>query len=102
MIMQRLTTIPLLLTLAASVQADPSAGGEVHWRAYVCRVTDWTDCEQNRDTRRIYPDPARYPDRNACLDGFGRRFESDPALKSKYPQTSDPAGSFVFDCEAVR
>jgi hypothetical protein len=102
MIMHRFTAIPLLLILAASVQAAPSADDEVQWRAYVCRVTDWTDCEQNRNTRRIYPDPARYPDRKACLAGFGQQFESDPALNSKYPQTSDPAGSFVFDCEAVR
>lgn len=103
--MHWMITTPFLLALAATSQASPaapSAGVDTGWRAYVCRVTHWADCEQNRNARRVYPDPAIYPDRNSCLAGFGQRFENDPALKAKYPQTSDPGQSFVFDCEAVR
>lgn len=101
--MRWITAIPLLLVLGAVAQAAvPAAAGDAHWRAYVCRVTDWTDCEQNRNARRVYPDPAVYADRDSCLAGFGQRFENDPALKAQYPQTSDPGQSFVFECETVR
>lgn len=102
--MYRMTTTPLLLVLAITAPAAPAAppaAGDAHWRAYVCRVTDWDDCTREQSGSRVYPDPAVYPDRDSCLTGFGQQFENNPALKAKYPQTSDPGQSFVFDCEAI-
>lgn len=91
---------PSLLLVAALLASAPAAAADNGaWRGYVCRVTDWPDCERNRNERRIYPDQTRYPDQDACLTAFGQRFTRDPQLAASYPQTSDAANSYVFDCE---
>lgn len=97
--MNPIPATPLILALSTLVLAAPAAGTGGQWQAYVCRVTDWPDCEQNRNDRRIYPDPTRYADRKGCLEAFGYRFEHDPQVSGSYPQTSDPGNSYVYDCE---
>jgi hypothetical protein len=99
--MNPMPAMPLILVLSALALTAPAVATEAgsQWRAYVCRVTDWPDCEQNRNDRRIYPDPARYPDRSGCLEVFGQRFVHDPLISDKYPQTSDAGNSYVYDCE---
>ena len=102
--MNWITETPLILALSATVFAAPATAVDAGslWQAYVCRVTDWPDCEQNRNNKRVYPDERLYPDKNTCLDSFGQLFENDPAISGKYPQTNDASNSYVFDCEAAR
>ncbi|HUT40257.1 MAG TPA: hypothetical protein VM011_02865 [Gammaproteobacteria bacterium] len=102
--MNWITVTPLILALSAAVFAAPATAVDAssQWKAYVCRVTDWPDCEQNRNNKRVYPDERLYPDKNTCLDSFGLLFENDPVISVKYPQTNDASSSYVFDCEAVR
>jgi hypothetical protein len=101
--MSWIITIPVILILSSTAVVTPvsATGTAAPWRAYVCRVTDWVDCEQGRNNKRIYPDETLYTDKDTCLYGFEARFKNDPAISGKYPQTSDPAGSYVFDCEMV-
>lgn len=91
---------PCLLAGALILAAVPAAAGD-NWRAFVCRVTDWPDCERNTPGRRIYPDPTLYPDQDSCLAAFGQRFEHDPQIADRYPQTREAGNSYVYDCEAV-
>ncbi|MGB5473430.1 MAG: hypothetical protein WBQ78_08125 [Gammaproteobacteria bacterium] len=102
--MNWITVTPIILALSATVFAapEPAVDASSLWKAYVCRVTDWPDCEQNRNNKRVYPDELLYPDKNTCLDSFGQLFENDPVMSEKYPQTNDASNSYVFDCEAVR
>lgn len=102
--MNRVAVTSIILALSATAFAAPAAaaGTSGQWRAYVCRVTDWPDCAQDRNGRRIYPEQRRYPDEKTCLDGFGQRFESDPVIAGKYPQTTDARNSFVFACGQLR
>ena len=95
---------PIILALSATVFAapEPAVDASSLWKGYVCRVTDWPDCEQNRNNKRVYPDERLYPDKNTCLDSFGQLFENDPVMSGQYPQTNDASNSYVFDCEAVR
>ena len=102
--MNSIAATSIILALSATALAAPAAaagaGGE--WRAYVCRVTDWPDCTQDRNGKRIHPEQKRYPDEKTCLEVFGQRFESDPAIAGKYPQTTVARNSFVFGCEQAR
>ncbi len=95
------TLIILMLSAAAVVAPAGAADTSGQWRAYVCRVTDWLDCEHTRNNKRIYPDAPLYPDEDACLAGFGELFEKNPAISGKYPQTNDAGNSYVYDCEKV-
>ncbi len=72
--MNWITVTPLILTLSATAFTTPATAADTsgQWKAYVCRVTDWSDCEQNRNNKRIYPDERLYPDMDTCLDGFGQ------------------------------
>ncbi|MGD2113316.1 MAG: hypothetical protein PVI50_08010 [Gammaproteobacteria bacterium] len=92
------------LALLATALIAPAGATEAgaHWRAFVCRVTDWHACEQNRNNKRIYPGETLYPDKDTCLEAFAQRFEQDPEISGKFPQTKDASHSYVFDCEAVR
>jgi len=102
--MNRIAAAFIILALCATPLVAPAgpadSGGQ--WRAYVCRVTDWLDCEQIRNDKRVYPDAPLYPDEDTCLARFGDLFEKDPVISSKYPQTNDADNSYVFDCEQVK
>ena len=102
--MNWITATPIILTLSATALTAPAIAAVTgtQWRGYVCRVTDWPDCEQNLNNKRIYPDTVTYPDKITCLDLFEQLFENDPVISGKYPQTNDASNSYVFDCEAVR
>jgi len=94
----------VILALSAAIHVSPAGATDDNgrWRAYVCRVTDWIDCEQNRNSRRIYPVETLYPDEHTCLQRFEALFENDPVISGKYPQTNDADNSYVFDCEMVK
>ena len=93
------TLIILMLSVTAMVTPAGAADDGGPWRAFVCRVTDWIDCEQNRKNKRVYPVDTLYPDEETCLRKFEELFENDPVISGKYPQTNDADNSFVFDCE---
>jgi hypothetical protein len=102
--MNWITTGCGILALSIAAQIAPAGATEtgVQWRAFVCRVTDWRECEQDTNNKRIYPGEALYPDKDTCLEAFAQRFEQDPDIAGKYPQTKDADHSYVFDCAAVR
>ena len=86
-----------VLTLPAISLAAADESGE--WRAYVCRIADWKNCEANKENKRIFPRPGEhYPDKETCLAEFDKLFWEDPEIHDKYPQTQDAQESYLFEC----
>ena len=90
-----------LITVSSTLVASPimAADDNGEWRAYVCRISDWKDCEKNKNNKRIFPRPGEhYSDKETCLEEFDKLFWEDPEIHAKYPQVEDAEKSWLFAC----
>ena len=88
---------PVAMLIAGVLFLSPgvSIAAEV-WKPYVCKVFDIFECQQGR--KQIFPVAIRYSDKDTCYREFKRLLETDQKLGSQYPQTDDPAESYIFGC----
>lgn len=96
--MKSINTIILLGITAASWNVPVHADSEQHnWRPYVCKMMEWPVCMTGK--KRIYPTTDTYVSKDACLEDFEQKFEEDPEISSKYPQSEAMETSYAFYCE---
>lgn len=85
-----------MLALGAMALVPGASLAEEVWKPYVCKVFDILECQQGR--KQIFPVAVVYSDRETCYREFERLLETDAELDRKYPQTDNPAESYIFGC----
>ena len=46
----------------------------------------------------IFPRPERFSDEETCYEEFEKIYELDKQMNKLYPQTNNPAESYIFGC----
>jgi len=86
----------IVILLALTFLGPVSSMADEVWKPYVCKVLELFECKQGRNM--IFPVDERYSDEETCYREFKRLLESDRDLDRRYPQTADPATSYIFGC----
>ncbi len=93
--MGRLTrSLALALMLLMLLRITSEA--QENWVGYVCKVMDFYECKNGK--KMIFPRPDRYSDKETCYEEFEKIYVLDKQMNKLYPQTNDPAISYIYGC----